>query len=86
MLALTRFEVGAVVRKTISEILAVPENQISKSTLLVEDLRASSMDLVTLAMALDERFDFEFELSELPQSNVTVDWIIEYVLLRKSSI
>ena len=86
MLALTRFEVGAVVRKTISEALAVPEDQISKSTLLVEDLRASSMDLVTLAMALDEQFDFEFELSELPQSNVTVDWIIEYVLLRKASI
>ena len=86
MLTLTRFEVGAVVRKTISEALAVPEDQISKSTLLVEDLRASSMDLVTLAMALDEQFDFEFELSELPQSNVTVDWIIEYVLLRKSSI
>jgi len=85
MLARNRYEVAAEVRRLISETLAVALEDVSEATLIVEELRATSMDIVTLAMTLDEFFEIEFDLSALPNSNVAVSWIVDYIYDRMES-
>jgi acyl carrier protein len=85
MLARNRYEVAAAVRRLVSETLAVPLGDVNEETLIVEDLHATSMDIVTVAMTLDDYFGIEFELSELPNLNVSVRWIIDYICSRENS-
>jgi acyl carrier protein len=79
MLGNNRFEVAAEVRRVISETLSVAIGEIHNSTRIAEDLNASSMDVVTLVMSLDDVFGVEIDLNEIPPINVTVDWIVEYI-------
>lgn len=82
MLARNRYEVATEVRRIIAETLAIAADEISESTLVVEELHATSLDIVTLAMALDDFFGTELDLTEIPTSNVSVAWIIEYICTR----
>ena len=82
MLARNRYEVATEVRRIIADTLAIVAENISETTLVVEELHASSMDIVTLAMALDDFFGAELDLSEIPTSNVSVAWIIDYICSR----
>ena len=82
MLARNRYEVAAGVRQIIAETLAIVAEDISEATLVVEELHATSMDIVTLAMALDDFFGTELDLAEIPTSNVSVAWIIDYICSR----
>ena len=82
MLARNRYEVATEVRRIIAETLAIVAEDISEATLVVEELHATSMDIVTLAMALDDFFGTELDLSEIPTSNVSVAWIIDYICSR----
>lgn len=79
-----RFEVGETVRRLVVEILAVPEGKVVDSALLAEDLNASSMDLVSLALALDDEFNLEIDLTELTQDQISVGQIVGYVLARQA--
>ena len=82
MPGLNQFEVGAKVKGIISESLAVPLASVTDTTLVIEDLNATSMDIVAISIAIDDAFDIEFELDSLPQENVSVLWIIDYVMSR----
>lgn len=46
-------------KKIIAEQLDVEESEIISSTDLIEDLRADSLDLVELQMAVEEQFNIE---------------------------
>lgn len=52
-------EIFARVRRSVSEILNVPEEEISRDSRFVEDLGADSFDNLSLFMALEEEFDQE---------------------------
>ena len=79
MLSNNRYEVATEVQRVISETLSVPAGEIQNSTRIAEDLNASSMDVVTLVMSLDDVFGIEIDLNEIPLTNVTVDWIVEHI-------
>jgi acyl carrier protein len=84
VLKLNRFEVGTQVKSTIAETLAVPLASVTDTTLVIEDLKANSMDIIAIALAIDDVFGIEIELDKIPQENVTVLWIVDYVLSRKN--
>lgn len=79
MLSANRFEVAAEVRRIVSETLAISAHEISESTLIIEELRATSLDVVILAMTLGDFFGVEFNLAEIPSTRVSVSWVIEYI-------
>ena len=85
MPSLNQFEVGAKVKGIIAESLAVPLASVTDATLVIEDLNATSMDIVAITIAIDDAFDFGFELDSLPQESVSVLWIIDYVMSRTTS-
>jgi len=78
-----QFVVGETVRRLIAEVLELPVGNVMDSALLAEDLNASSMDLVAVALALDDEFDLEIDLSGLPQSEVSVGQIVDYVVAQR---
>ncbi len=67
------------VLKVISEVLAAPETSLSSNTKIREDLGVDSMQMITLVIALDEEFDAEFAVDEIPLSEVTIGWVCEFV-------
>lgn len=79
MLTRNRYEVFASVRRVIAETLAVPMEAVQGDTRIGEDLNATSMDVVTIAIALDDEFSIEIDLNGIPTTNVTVDWIAGYI-------
>ncbi len=77
-----QFVVRKSVRRIICEVLDLPPQKAADSALLADDLNASSMDLVAIALALDDEFGLEIDLAALPQEQVSVGEIIAYVLDR----
>lgn len=75
----TRNEVFCGVCRAIAETLSIPEEQLYEGTLVIADLKADSMDIVTVAMCLDDLFGVELDLSELPAGDFTVGWIADYI-------
>jgi acyl carrier protein len=75
----TRNEVIQALYFAVSETLSVPTESLAETTRITEDLEADSMDIVTLAISLDDRFGLEMDLSELPSSDVTLGWIADYI-------
>jgi acyl carrier protein len=71
-------EVSQRVVKVISEVFSVPVSDLLPTTKMKEDLGADSMQVVTLLIALDEEFDTEFDISEVPAADVTVKWVCEF--------
>ena len=57
MAQMTHDEVFAKVRKVVAEVFKVEENQISLTTKFMDDLRAESLDIITLLMEFEEAFD-----------------------------
>ncbi len=79
MIGRNRNEVTREVMQLIAEIMAVSVEDLHGDTRVVEDLNASSMDILTLVMALDAAFSTEIHLGDIPPSNVSVNWIADYV-------
>jgi acyl carrier protein len=75
----TRNEVAKSVLLIVAESLSVRKADLTEQTLIVEDLEASSMDIVTLMVALDDEFDVELNIDEVPQEKVSVGWVIDYI-------
>ena len=63
----------------------MPTDHIVGTTRIREDLNATSMDIVTLVMALDDVFGTEIDLTAVPESNVTVDWIVDFICMSPAS-
>jgi acyl carrier protein len=57
MAQLTQDEVFAKVRKVVAEVFKVEESQISLETKFMDDLKAESLDVITLLMEFEETFD-----------------------------
>jgi acyl carrier protein len=65
--------------RIIAETLEIPFEELTPATRIKEDLGADSMQVVTIMIALDEAFDAEFDIAEIPPANVTVDWVCGFV-------
>ena len=49
----------------VSDQLDVPKEEISRTSSFVDDLKADSLDIVELVMALEEEFDIQVAESEI---------------------
>ena len=63
----------------VAETLEKETSAVQGESRIREDLGADSMHVVTLIIALDEAFDAEFSLEDVPKEGVTVAWVAEYV-------
>jgi acyl carrier protein len=54
---MTHDEVFAKVRKVVAEVFKVEESKISLTTKFMDDLKAESLDIITLLMEFEEAFD-----------------------------
>jgi acyl carrier protein len=75
----TRNEVAIKIFRIISETLAVSTEELDEQTLIAEDLEADSMDIVALMISIDEEFNIELDINDIPQENTSAGWIIDYV-------
>ncbi len=66
------------IRKILSDYLEIEENEITLESDLVDDLGASSIDLVDLAMSVEDEFDIELP-DELIETVQTVSDIVEFI-------
>lgn len=66
------------IKKIISEQFAISEDDITEDTVLLEDLDADSLDLIDLAMSLEDCFEVEVPDEEL-ESFKTVGDIVKYI-------
>ena len=57
MAQLSQDEVFAKVRKVVAEVFKVEESRISLETKFMDDLKAESLDIITLLMEFEEAFD-----------------------------
>ena len=71
-------DVGAKVKKIISEQLGVPEADVKPEASFVNDLGADSLDTVELVMALEEEFGVEIP-DEDAEKIATVQNAVEYI-------
>ena len=66
------------IKNIISEQFAIPEDDITVDTVLLEDLDADSLDLIDLAMSLEDCFEVEVPDEEL-ENFKTVGDIVRYI-------
>ncbi len=57
MAQMTHDEVFAKVRKVVAEVFKVEESKISLTTKFMDDLKAESLDIITLLMEFEEAFE-----------------------------
>ena len=65
--------------RVVSELTGVPAQTLAPSTRIREDLKADSMQVMALMIALDAEFDVEFDISQIPDEEVTIEWIQTFV-------
>ena len=66
------------VKNIISEQFSIPEDDITEDTVLLKDLDADSLDLIDLAMSLEDCFEVEVPDEEL-ENFKTVGDIVKYI-------
>lgn len=66
------------IRQAIADQLNIPVEKVTPDSLLIEDLKADSIDLYELVMGLEERYDIEISDEVLPKIK-TVGDIVKYV-------
>ncbi|MFT4563907.1 MAG: acyl carrier protein [Gammaproteobacteria bacterium] len=77
---LNRVEILAEVLDSVAETLNVPTADITEMTLIRRDLEADSMDIVTLMVLLDDKFDAEFSPEDIPPEDVAIGWIVDHII------
>ena len=65
-------------KKIISEVLNVDEDEITPETTFVDDLGADSLDVFQIIMGIEEEFDIEIE-NENAENIVTVGDAVEEI-------
>ena len=76
----TRDETLTAVLESVAETLSIPLADLTEDTLIREDLEADSMDIVTLMVLLDDKFDAEFNPEDIPDEAVSVRWVVDYII------
>ncbi len=66
------------VRNAIAEQLNIPVEKITRDSLLIDDLKADSIDLYELVMGLEERYGIEISDDVLPTIKSVGD-IVNYL-------
>lgn len=66
------------IKNIISEQFSIPEDDITEDTVLLKDLDADSLDLIDLAMSLEDCFEVEVPDEEL-ENFKTVGDIVKYI-------
>lgn len=79
MAQLTHDEVFGKVRKVVAEVFKVEEAQISPTTKFMDDLKAESLDIITLLMEFEEAFDKRIP-DEDAEKLVSVEDAVKYIL------
>lgn len=78
---MTREEIQNLIRQRLAELVECDPGEITPDTRLEEDLEADSLDLVELAMALEEELSLEIPDDEL-EGIRTVGDAVEFVAER----
>ena len=78
---MTRTEIFELVRNRLAELVEIDPGQIKEETRLEEDLEADSLDLVELAMALEEELGLEIPDEELEGIRTVAD-AVEFIAER----
>lgn len=65
-------------KKIISEVLNVEEDEISMDTTFVDDLGADSLDVYQIVMGIEEEFDIEID-NDQAEKIVTVGDAVEQI-------
>ena len=79
MAQLTQDEVFAKVRKVVAEVFKVEEGRISLQTKFMDDLKAESLDIITLLMEFEDAFDKTIP-DEDAEKLVSVEDAVNYVM------
>lgn len=66
------------IKKMISELFFVGEDEITLETAFAKDLEADSLDIVDLVMAIEDEFSIEVSDDEVKQI-VTVGDLVDYI-------
>ncbi len=64
----------------IAETLNIPADELTEDMLIREDLEADSMDVVTLMVLLDDKFNAEFNPEDVPSENVSLRWVVDHII------
>ena len=84
MAQLTQDEIFAKVRKVVAEVFKVEESRISLQTKFMDDLKAESLDIITLLMEFEEAFDKTIP-DEDAEKLVSVQDAVNYVMSLQES-
>jgi acyl carrier protein len=79
MAQLTQDEVFAKVRKVVAEVFKVEESQITLETRFMDDLKAESLDVITLLMEFEEAFDKRIP-DEDAEKLLSVEDAVKYIM------
>jgi acyl carrier protein len=82
---LNRETIVEAVLDSVAETLNMPLAELSEDTLIREDLDADSMDVVTLMVLLDDKFDAEFNPEDIPAEDVSIRWVVDYIIKKLNS-
>lgn len=70
------------IKAQIAEVLGVDEAKITEDSNLIEDLKADSMDIATLLLEVEEKYDIEIDQDDM-DSLKTVKSIVSYIESKK---
>jgi acyl carrier protein len=79
MAQMTQEEVFAKVRKVVAEVFKLEESKISLQTKFMDDLKAESLDIITLLMEFEEAFDKRIP-DEDAEKLLSVEDAVKYIL------
>jgi len=85
MAQMTQDEVFAKVRKVVAEVFKVEESRISLETKFIDDLKAESLDIITLLMEFEEAFDKTIP-DEDAEKLLSVQDAVNYVIALEENI
>ena len=84
MAQMTQDEVFAKVRKVVAEVFKVEESRISLETKFIDDLKAESLDIITLLMEFEEAFDKRIP-DEDAEKLLSVQDAVKYIMAMEES-
>lgn len=84
MAQMTQDEVFEKVRKVVAEVFKVDESQISLKSKFMDDLKAESLDIITLLMEFEDAFDKRIP-DEDAEKLVSVEDAVKYIMSMEES-
>ena len=84
MAQMTQDEVFAKVRKVVAEVFKVEESRISLETKFIDDLKAESLDIITLLMEFEEAFDKRIP-DEDAEKLLSVQDAVKYIMVMEET-